>query len=140
MTTPITRRPGHAAADGAGNLTATAVSGGEIDLSWPAATDNVGVTGYQLERCPGGGCSLRADRARRPGPATRTRPSAGTSYSYRVRATDAAGNLGRYTTTASATTPAADTQPPTGPASLSAIRVGRRDRPLAGRRRPTTWV
>ena len=29
-----------------GTLTATAVSGSEVDLSWGASTDNVGVTGY----------------------------------------------------------------------------------------------
>src|SRR5262249_62383530 len=49
-----------------------------------------------------------------------TTVGAGTSYSYRVRAIDAAGNLGSYTPTATATTPAPDTQPPTGPASLTA--------------------
>ncbi len=37
-----------------GTLTANAVSSsGEIDLSWGASTDNVGVTGYQIERCQG---------------------------------------------------------------------------------------
>ena len=44
---------------------------------------------------------------------------ASTSYSYRVRAKDAAGNLGPYSTVASATT-LPDSTPPTGPASLSA--------------------
>ena len=34
---------------------------------------------------------------------------ASTSYSYRVRATDAAGNLSPYSNTASATTPTPDT-------------------------------
>ena len=40
-----------------GTLTATAASAGEIDLSWGAATDNVAVTGYQVFRCQGSGCS-----------------------------------------------------------------------------------
>ena len=40
-----------------GTLTTSVVSAGEIDLSWGAATDNVGVTGYQVERCSGTGCS-----------------------------------------------------------------------------------
>ena len=51
---------------------------------------------------------LRPDRHdhRRPGPPTRTPATvASTSYSYRVRATDAAGNLSTYSNTASATTP-----------------------------------
>ena len=39
------------------NLTATAVSGSQINLSWTASTDNVGVTGYLIERCQGAGCS-----------------------------------------------------------------------------------
>ena len=40
-----------------GTLTATAVSGTQINLSWTASTDNVGVTGYLVERCQGAGCS-----------------------------------------------------------------------------------
>src|SRR5262249_52044981 len=39
--------------------------------------------------------------------------AASTSYSYRVRATDAAGNLSAYSNVASATTQAPDTTPPT---------------------------
>ena len=39
------------------DLTATAVSPTQINLSWPAATDYVGVTGYRVERCQGAGCS-----------------------------------------------------------------------------------
>ncbi len=51
--------------------------------------------------------------------------AASTSYSYRVRATDAAGNLGGYSNTASATTAAApDTTPPTAPTGLTATASG----------------
>ena len=39
------------------NLTATAVGSSQINLSWTAATDNVAVTGYRVERCQGAGCS-----------------------------------------------------------------------------------
>src|SRR5260370_31375089 len=39
------------------SLTATAASGTQINLSWTASTDNVGGTGYKVERCQGGGCS-----------------------------------------------------------------------------------
>ncbi len=42
------------------NLTATATSSSQINLSWTAATDNVGVTGYKVERCQGSGCSTFA--------------------------------------------------------------------------------
>ena len=67
------------------------------------------VTGYQVERCQGAGCSqLRPDRHHRPARPTTTPASAPrTSYSYRVRAVDAAGNLGPYSNTATATTQAA---------------------------------
>jgi hypothetical protein len=32
-------------------LTATAASSAQINLSWTASTDNIGVTGYRIERC-----------------------------------------------------------------------------------------
>src|SRR5206468_3390740 len=38
-------------------LTATAVSTTQINLAWAASTDNVGVTGYLVERCQGSGCT-----------------------------------------------------------------------------------
>jgi chitodextrinase len=90
------------------NLTATVVSASQINLSWTASTDNVGVTGYQVERCQGANCTTFAQIGT---PATTsysdTGLAASTSYSYRVRATDAAGNLSGYSNTASATTSAA---------------------------------
>ena len=39
------------------SLAATAVSSSQVNLTWGASSDNVGVTGYRLERCQGGGCS-----------------------------------------------------------------------------------
>ena len=100
---------GHDAADAPGTLTATAVSAGEIDLPWGASTDNVGVTGYRVERCQGAGCTDFAqigDHHRHaPRYSDTGRRRLDTSYSYRVRATDAAGNLGPYSNTASATHP-----------------------------------
>ncbi len=39
------------------SLAATAAGSAQIDLSWTASTDNVGVTGYRVERCQGAGCS-----------------------------------------------------------------------------------
>jgi phosphatidylinositol-3-phosphatase len=89
-----------------GTLSGSVVSGGEIDLSWGAATDNVGVTGYQLERCQGAGCSSFAQIATPSGTSynNTTGLLPNTSYSYRVRATDAAGNLGPYSNTFTAIT------------------------------------
>ena len=38
-------------------LTATAAGFARIDLNWTASTDNVGVSGYRVERCQGAGCT-----------------------------------------------------------------------------------
>ncbi|MCU0735752.1 MAG: DUF4082 domain-containing protein [Methylotetracoccus sp.] len=89
------------------SLTATAASSSEINLSWSASTDNVGVTGYQVERCQGSTCSVGTASGTSY---SDTGLSASTTYSYRVRARDAAGNLSGYSNTASATTQA--TPPP----------------------------
>src|SRR5206468_1589688 len=87
------------------SLAATAISVGQINLSWTASTDNVSVTGYRVERCQGGGCSSFAQIGTPTGATYNdTGLTAGTSYSYRVRATDAAANLSGYSTAASATT------------------------------------
>lgn len=87
------------------NLAATVVSASQIDLSWTASTDAVGVTGYSVERCQGSGCSSFSQIATPSGTSYQdTGLSAGTSYSYRVRAIDAAGNLSGYSNVASATT------------------------------------
>jgi chitodextrinase len=104
-------------------LTATASSSSQIGLSWMASTDNVGVTGYRIERCVGASCTTFAQIGTTTGATTFSDSglTASTSYSYRVRATDAAGNLSGYSNVASATTNAAgDTQAPTAPSSLAA--------------------
>ncbi len=86
-------------------VTATPVSGTQFTLSWPVATDNLGVTGYQVERCQGGGCTTFVLIA---SPTTTsyvdTGLTPGLSYSYRVRARDAAGNLSPYSSITTATT------------------------------------
>jgi fibronectin type 3 domain-containing protein len=88
-----------------GSLAATAPSSSQINLSWTAATDNVGVTGYNIERCQGSGCTLFFRVAVATGTTySDTGLAASTTYVYRVRAADAAGNLGPYTAVASATT------------------------------------
>src|SRR5947207_3428530 len=102
------------------NLTATTASGSQINLAWTAATDNVAVTNYLIESCQGGGCSNFAQIATSTTLTfNNTGLLAGTSYSYRVRATDGAGNLGPYSNVASATTTAPDTTPPTAPTNLT---------------------
>jgi chitodextrinase len=107
-------------------LTASAFSSSRINLSWSAATDNVGVAGYRIERCTGAGCSSFAEIAAPTGTGVTYGDSsvaAGTSYSYRVRAYDVAGNLGPYSPVATTSTPVPDTTPPTAPATLSATAV-----------------
>ena len=86
-------------------LNATVVSTNQINLSWTASTDNVGVTGYRVERCQGAGCASFAQIATSTGTSfSDTGLAAATSYSYRVRAADAAGNLSAYSNVASAAT------------------------------------
>src|SRR5882724_5892408 len=89
------------------SLAATASSSTQIGLVWIASTDNVGVTGYRVERCPVASCSFAQIGTTNGANATTFSDSgliASTSYSYRVRATDAAGNLSNYSNTATATT------------------------------------
>jgi chitodextrinase len=90
------------------SLAATASSSTQIGLTWAASTDNVAVTGYRVERCTGASCTNFAQIGTTNGANATTFSDSGlvasTSYSYRVRATDAAGNLSNYSNTASATT------------------------------------
>ncbi|HZX97342.1 MAG TPA: galactose oxidase-like domain-containing protein [Myxococcales bacterium] len=106
-------------------LAASAFSSTRVDLSWAASTDNVGVIGYIIEGCTGAGCTVFAQIGTSAATSfSNTGLTAGTSYSYRVRATDAAGNLSAASGAATATTPSPDTQPPTAPAGLSASASG----------------
>ncbi|PYR28977.1 MAG: hypothetical protein DMF98_01360, partial [Acidobacteria bacterium] len=88
-------------------LTASAVSSSQINLSWAASSDNVGVSGYRVYR---NGTQIATTSAT-SFPNTGLSPS--TTYTYAVAAFDAAGNLSAQSSPASATTPAApDTTPP----------------------------
>ena len=88
------------------SLVATASSSTQIGLTWTASTDNVGVTGYRAERCMGASCTSFAQIGSTAGATTFSDSglTASTSYSYRVRATDAAGNLSTFSNTSSAAT------------------------------------
>jgi subtilisin family serine protease len=94
------------------NLTATAVSSSQINVSWADVSNNE--DGFALERCAGVACSnfseiiqvganvvTFADSGRAPQ----------TTYRYRVLAFNAAGNS-KYSNIAEATTPAAPPPPP----------------------------
>jgi hypothetical protein len=82
-------------------LKATAASSSQINLSWNASTDNVGVAGYKIYR---GGSQIGTSAATSYG---NTGLSASTSYTYTVAAYDAAGNTSAQSASASATTLAA---------------------------------
>jgi len=92
-------------------LNAAAESTSQINLTWTASSDNVVVAGYRVERCQGAGCSNFAQIATPTATSFNdTGLAATTSYSYRVRAADAAGNLSGYSNVASATTMGANAQ------------------------------
>lgn len=82
------------------NLTAAAASSSSINLNWTAATDNVGVTGYEIYR---GGTLAGTTATTSYSDSSLT---AATAYSYTVKAKDAAGNLSAASNTAAATTQA----------------------------------
>jgi fibronectin type 3 domain-containing protein len=106
-----------------GTVTATAGTG-QVSLSWGAATDNVGVTRYDVYRSTSSGFT--------PSPANRIAQPAGTSYVdtgvapgtyyYKVTAEDAAANVGPASNEASATV--LDTTPPSAPSGLAAGAAG----------------
>jgi chitodextrinase len=104
MTTPIGyQSPDTRPPTAPSNLMTKGIS--QINLSWTASTDNVGVARYFVERCPGGGCNNFAQIGTSTGTTYNdTGLASGISYSYRVRAADAAGNLSPYSNLASATT------------------------------------
>jgi chitodextrinase len=80
------------------NLSATAVSSSQIDLSWDASTDNVGVAGYRIYR---NGLEIGA-ATNPPYQSVGLRPS--TTYSYRIAAYDEAGNASVKSVAVSKTT------------------------------------
>jgi len=83
------------------NLTATAVSSSQINLSWTASTDNVAVAGYEVWR---GSTKIATVTTTSYSDTGRT---ASSSYTYTVKAFDGAVNISAASAPASATTPAA---------------------------------
>lgn len=106
------------------NLAASNVASTSLTLSWTASTDNVGVTNYRIYRNNNyfdqTGNSNTTFNA--------TGLTASTTYSWYVRAVDAAGNLSGTSNTINVTTTAGggggDTQPPTAPTNLAASNIG----------------
>jgi chitodextrinase len=102
------------------NLTAVSISSSQINLSWTASTDAVGVAGYRIYR---GGSQI----ATSSGTGTiysNTGLTASNLYSYTVSAFDAARNFSAQSSSASATTQGAlDTTAPTVPTGLTASAI-----------------
>ena len=97
------------------NLIASGTTQTSTNLSWNASTDNVGVTGYDVYQ----GTTLIATVTSTTRQVTGL--SASTTYSFSVRAKDAAGNVSSASNSVSVTTLAPpDTTAPTTPTSLSA--------------------
>src|SRR5450631_2372705 len=105
-----------------GNLTATAASTTQINLSWTASTSTIGLANYVVQRCQGAACvnfvtissptaTIYADTALSPS----------TSYRYQVQAVDTAQNSSPFSSATSATTSAL---PPTAPGNLTATAAG----------------
>jgi chitodextrinase len=89
----------------------------QVSLSWGASTDNVGVTGYRVFR--------NGNQVAAVGGSTLSYTDVGlvngATYSYTVRAVDAAGNVSSDSNTATATPQASpDIMPPAAPAGPTA--------------------
>nr|WP_127507865.1 glycosyl hydrolase family 18 protein [Paenibacillus humicus] len=96
------------------NLASTGISSTSVSLSWSASTDNAGVTGYVVSY---GSAQLNVSGTS----AVVTGLAPDTSYSFTVKAKDAAGNLSAASAALNVRTSAAsgDTSPPTAPSGLS---------------------
>ncbi|RUT47485.1 alpha amylase [Paenibacillus anaericanus] len=103
-----------------GNVTAVLNGTTSAIVSWSASTDNVGVTGYDVYRDGVKVSTVTSTTF------TDTGLLAGTTYSYTVKAKDAAQNVSGFSTAATVTTPAVvlDTEPPTIPSNVTAVLNG----------------
>jgi hypothetical protein len=104
------------------------VNGASVNLSWSAATDNVGVTGYNVHRSTTSGFTpSTGNRIAQPSTTSYTDapPGPGTYY-YKVTAQDARGNVGSPSPQASATIVA----------SVPDLTIGSRTRGRLPRARP----
>jgi len=109
QTAPDTQVPSTPNGLSASNVTTTSVA-----LSWNASTDNVGVTRYDVYL----GSSVAVSSASPS--ATISGLSPGTTYTFTVRARDAASNAsGSSSSLSVTTTPTTDLTPPSAPANLT---------------------
>lgn len=99
------------------NLAVVSTSTASANLTWTAATDNVAVTSYKIY----------ADGVFKTNSSTTTATvsglNQGTTYSFRVHALDAAGNISPQSNDALGTT-LTDNEAPTAPTNLTVTSVG----------------
>ncbi|MEI7688861.1 MAG: fibronectin type III domain-containing protein [Candidatus Nomurabacteria bacterium] len=96
-------------------LVATAISSSQINLTWTASTDAVGITGYNIKRCSGASCTPTQFITTTSNSYSNTGLIASTLYRYSISAYDAAGNTSSNSSISQATTSAvvvSDTTPP----------------------------
>ncbi|MFJ3306290.1 cellulose binding domain-containing protein [Streptomyces sp. NPDC086549] len=87
-------------------VTVGSATGSSLTVRWTAATDDSGsVAGYEVSRDGGTPVSVTGTSY------TATGLQAGTSYAFRIRAKDAAGNASAYSAAVSGTTASGGTQP-----------------------------
>jgi chitodextrinase len=95
----FTTAPDNVAPMTPGGLSASAVSASQLNLSWAASGDNVGVISYAIRR----NAVIIANTAGSSFQNTGLAPNTG--YRYAVRAVDAAGNISNWSAEFTVTTP-----------------------------------
>lgn len=85
-------------------LTATALSPTQVKLTWNAPSDNVAVSGYQIQRATGNGAAVVIGTSTTAAYTDAT-AAPNTKYTYKVLAYDAAGNKSGVSAGARITTP-----------------------------------
>ncbi len=98
-----------------------ALAGGKPTLTWNASTDSVGVAGYSIYRSANGTLGAEIALVTTTG-WTDAAAAEGTTYTYAVRAYDAAGNL----SDASALQSIAASEPPTVPKTFGVALSGKK--------------
>jgi M6 family metalloprotease-like protein len=101
-----------------GNVRATQTGAERVTISWNAASDNFGVTGYRVRR---DGSLLAQVKGLS---FVDNNVQAGRSYRYEVRAEDGAGNRGPTTAASPSPIVVQDMTPPSAPANLTATVSG----------------
>jgi chitodextrinase len=106
------------------NLATSNIQSTSLTLTWTASTDNVGVVNYNIYR----NNTLVGSTGNNSTTYNATGLTASTTYSFYVRALDAAGNISGNSNTINPTTTSGgggnDTQPPSAPSNLTSSNVG----------------